>query len=240
MPCSSTRCPGRPPYVLFPLTAGLPPMGSRSCCAHSPSGLRETHHITKIIVRQKMKCIKGAGNLRPISGTQPFFFGLRPPGPLGLLKQEPAHGSGAWPCVTNAQSRIQDHTKHNAPQKILQTAVQRPLRCLDKPTLAQGAEGGGGGLKRTTQRQHGPRPGVKSPPRPAERSGLRPPGPAGAHRKCCERCGTAERNRCGRQQRGPPCDTHTTRSVACSSNRQRHCGNRMRVQCIGRGAGAGG
>ena len=43
MPCSSMRCPGRPPYVLFPLTAGLPLMGSRSCCAHSPSGLRETH-----------------------------------------------------------------------------------------------------------------------------------------------------------------------------------------------------
>ena len=41
MPCSSTRCPGRPPYVLFPLTAGLPLMGSRSCCANSPSGLRE-------------------------------------------------------------------------------------------------------------------------------------------------------------------------------------------------------
>ena len=28
MPCSSTRCPGRPPYVLFPLTVGLPLMGS--------------------------------------------------------------------------------------------------------------------------------------------------------------------------------------------------------------------
>ena len=26
MPCSSPRCPGRPPYVLFPLTAGLPLM----------------------------------------------------------------------------------------------------------------------------------------------------------------------------------------------------------------------
>ena len=30
MPCCSTRCPGRPPFVLFPLTAGLPLMGSRS------------------------------------------------------------------------------------------------------------------------------------------------------------------------------------------------------------------
>ena len=39
MPCSSTRCPGRPPYVLFPLTAGLPLMGSRSCCANSLSVL---------------------------------------------------------------------------------------------------------------------------------------------------------------------------------------------------------
>ena len=42
VPCSSTRCPGRPPYVLFPLTAGLPLMGSRSCGANNPSGLRET------------------------------------------------------------------------------------------------------------------------------------------------------------------------------------------------------
>ena len=39
MPCFSTRCPGRPPYVLFPLTAGLPLMGSCSCCASSPCGL---------------------------------------------------------------------------------------------------------------------------------------------------------------------------------------------------------
>ena len=38
MPCSSTRCPGRPPYVLFPFKASLPLMGSRSCCANSPSG----------------------------------------------------------------------------------------------------------------------------------------------------------------------------------------------------------
>ena len=42
MPCSSTRCLGRPPYVLFPLAVGLPLMGSRSCCANSPSALRET------------------------------------------------------------------------------------------------------------------------------------------------------------------------------------------------------
>ena len=37
-----TRCPDRSPYVPFPLTADLPLMGSRSCCANSPSGLRET------------------------------------------------------------------------------------------------------------------------------------------------------------------------------------------------------
>ena len=40
MPCSSTRCPDRPPYVPFPLTAGRPLMGYRSGCANSPSGLR--------------------------------------------------------------------------------------------------------------------------------------------------------------------------------------------------------
>ena len=40
MPCSSTRCSGRPPYVPFPLTAGVPLMGSCSCCTNSPSGLR--------------------------------------------------------------------------------------------------------------------------------------------------------------------------------------------------------
>ena len=43
------RCPApprvvpvRPPQVPFPLTAGLPLMGSRSCRANSPSALRET------------------------------------------------------------------------------------------------------------------------------------------------------------------------------------------------------
>ena len=36
MPCSSTRCPGRPPHLPFPLTAGLPLVGSSSCCANSP------------------------------------------------------------------------------------------------------------------------------------------------------------------------------------------------------------
>ena len=41
VPCSSTLCPDHPPCVLFPLTAGLPLMGSR-CCANGPSGLRET------------------------------------------------------------------------------------------------------------------------------------------------------------------------------------------------------
>ena len=55
VPCSSTRCPGRPPYVLFSLTAGLPLMGSRSCCANSPSGLRETPPP----LRQKM--LEGGG-----------------------------------------------------------------------------------------------------------------------------------------------------------------------------------
>ena len=39
VPCS-TRCPDRPPHVDF--TAALPLVGSRSCCANSPSGLRET------------------------------------------------------------------------------------------------------------------------------------------------------------------------------------------------------
>ena len=52
MPCSSTHCPGRPPYVLFPLTAGLPLMGSRSCCANSPSGLRETPPPAKGCIRR--------------------------------------------------------------------------------------------------------------------------------------------------------------------------------------------
>ena len=48
MPCFSTRCPGRLPYVLFPLMAGLHLMGSRSCCANSPSGLRDTTHLMPV------------------------------------------------------------------------------------------------------------------------------------------------------------------------------------------------
>ena len=48
MPCSSTRCPGRPPYVLSPLMVGLPLMGSHSCCANSSSGLRETRHLMPV------------------------------------------------------------------------------------------------------------------------------------------------------------------------------------------------
>ena len=42
MSCSSTCCPGRASYVPFSLTAGQPLVGSRSCCANSPSGLQET------------------------------------------------------------------------------------------------------------------------------------------------------------------------------------------------------
>ena len=36
MPCSSTRCLGRPPYVLFPLTAGLPLIDSRFLLRKQP------------------------------------------------------------------------------------------------------------------------------------------------------------------------------------------------------------
>ena len=48
-----------------------------------------------------------------------------------------------YKSVTNAQSSIRDHTKQRS-QKIPKTAVQHPLRCLDRPMLRRG----GGGLYR--------------------------------------------------------------------------------------------
>ena len=49
MPCFSTRCPGRPPYVLFPLTAGLPLMGSHSCCTKQPIwAVGDTPHLMPV------------------------------------------------------------------------------------------------------------------------------------------------------------------------------------------------
>ena len=53
-----------------------------------------------------------------------------------------------YKCVTNAQACIQDHQKQRS-QKIPRTAVQRPLRCLDKPMLVQG---GGGGERLVVER----------------------------------------------------------------------------------------
>ena len=48
-------------------------------------------HIRKVFLRQKMKFIKGAGNLRP---TQNFFWPLTHP--LFLLKQWPRHQHCFW------------------------------------------------------------------------------------------------------------------------------------------------
>ena len=56
-------------------------------------------HIRKIFLRQKMKFIKGAGNLRPISGTQNFFLASDPPPP-------PAGGGGLHVALVSC-SRLQ-------------------------------------------------------------------------------------------------------------------------------------
>ena len=40
---------------------------------HQPRPTHPPIHIRKIFLRQKMKYIKGAGNLRPVLGTQTFF-----------------------------------------------------------------------------------------------------------------------------------------------------------------------
>ena len=72
-PCCAVpawRVEGRPGYCLRTLEGG----GGGGLA--SPG--RPTHpptHIRKTFLRQKMKFIKGAGNLRPILGPQ-FFFGL--------------------------------------------------------------------------------------------------------------------------------------------------------------------
>ena len=66
-------------------------MGHRQAVAEGPRGRGgvwgpgqprptppPTTNIRKIFLRQKMKFIKGAGNLRPIFGTQTFFWPLTP------------------------------------------------------------------------------------------------------------------------------------------------------------------
>ena len=54
-------------------------------------------HIRKFVLRHQKKFIKGAGNLRPISGTRTFFLpsDIPPLGGWGVLpKQQPGHRDG--------------------------------------------------------------------------------------------------------------------------------------------------
>ena len=105
MPCSSTRCHGRPPYVLFPLTAGLPLMGSHSCCANSPSGLRETPHLMP--VEQGLPWHPVAGTPPPVSSEQSskitvrteVFVGHEGGGGGAFLALPPSH-TPASPVLT--------------------------------------------------------------------------------------------------------------------------------------------
>ena len=63
-------------------------------------------HIRKIVLRQKMKLKKGAGNLRPISGTQIFFASDLPPPPPGggfSLSNSLGAGGGFCPTVQRGQ-----------------------------------------------------------------------------------------------------------------------------------------
>ena len=48
MPCFSTRCPGRPPYVLFPLMAGLPLMGSAPVAQTAHLGCGRHPHLMPV------------------------------------------------------------------------------------------------------------------------------------------------------------------------------------------------
>ena len=56
----------------------------------SPRPTPQPPHIRMGFLRQKLKFIKGAGNLRPIFGTQTVFWPLTPPpSPGGAPKQWP-------------------------------------------------------------------------------------------------------------------------------------------------------
>ena len=48
-----------------------------------------------------------------------------------------------FPSTSASQTPAFRTTKSSGPKKILKTAVQRPLQCLDKPVCGQGAGGGG-------------------------------------------------------------------------------------------------
>ena len=59
------------------------------------AGQPPTHPHQNICVRENMKSIKGAGNLRPILATQTFFLSDPPPrghGPLGCGLAEGLQG----------------------------------------------------------------------------------------------------------------------------------------------------
>ena len=69
-----------------------------------PGQPRPTHrptHIRKFFLRQKMKFIKGAGNLKPILGTETFFWPLtHPPTPplFFLSRRSLVDFSSLIPC----------------------------------------------------------------------------------------------------------------------------------------------
>ena len=70
------RGPGpRPAQAIAP---GPPGVGGKGVfgALDSPDRPTHPHHMSKIFLRHKMKFIKGAGNLRPILGTQTFFWPL--------------------------------------------------------------------------------------------------------------------------------------------------------------------
>ena len=81
-------------------------------------------HIRKIFLRRKMKFIKGAGNLRPILGTQTFFWPLTHPPPGG--------GGGGLSLSNSLVEGGQPHRKRTPPMlqlpNILQQADPMPIR----------------------------------------------------------------------------------------------------------------
>ena len=68
-----------------------PGRGKWGCFGALASPPSPPPHIRKFSLGQKVKFIEGAGNLRPMSGTQTVSWPLTRGGGGFLLKQKPAH-----------------------------------------------------------------------------------------------------------------------------------------------------
>ena len=164
MPCSSTRCPGRPPYVLFPLTAGLPLMGSRSCCANPPS--RQTHALdassgSSAVTEAVMECRDrppqcGGGRHIHRSSEGPWAKQHAPPPSTGPRHYTPFRVTPRAPLIELGENWLArgggrgrcSPFPEPPPPPFWASADRDPRRADGDPQQADRGGGGGGGVLR--------------------------------------------------------------------------------------------